>query len=661
MIKQERVANLCSSWLLRQRSSSLMPAPGTTFPPLRQNLPYFKEKLERFASSQQDGLKNEKTYNLSCLSEPDLSIGQEDEDDLLFEFDIGSPANENGDDMGSEFDQINVVNVMEDYEEMVGTDSRFSRSFSISSDTCSNCSSSKDTFREDTLDGYSTLSSGIGSERISSQENTEEEDPDDMDGRLEGLSVGPEFWKQNCAMYLMNKGEGSGSATPIISPKVTGSISPLVSPDSLLGDEIEKTVNLCNDCHLEALEQSSSSSTIENDNIRKNISFDSLPDMANEILNSTELSQEDPNEINENIERVVTAVELSEIKSDQKPEDQETTQDNSCSVKNGDVIAINKDLIVSTDKLAKLMVNFEEDKHFKSGQLKKTDFLTPPKEGESDSEEEVRPKLRKCSSLRTGRTPPVTPGNKKIVRFADIFGLDLSEVKIFADEIPKIPKKAYADLDVDPSEYSNQSPTLSKPEFMSSKYMNGPIVNNKPSTTLIPMFNQPGTTTNFYEQIHSQKVVLESAFMDGSDVVSGVIRVLNISFHKSVKVRWTTNNWSTVEQKGAEYIPGSSNGGMDKFSFKLVAQEKLAVGGRLQFCINYSTNGQEFWDSNYGANYAFQVFPSNNFSSGRANVKNRSNPVDMYSRTAPSPYQGKSFFSGHSPSQHGDDPWLRFM
>ena len=125
------------------------------------------------------------------------------------------------------------------------------------------------------------------------------------------------------------------------------------------------------------------------------------------------------------------------------------------------------------------------------------------------------------------------------------------------------------------------------------------------TTSLVPMFNQPGGSSNFLETVSKQKVCLENAFMDGPHTVYGIVRVLNISFHKSVTVRWTTDEWRRVRETDAEYVVGSSQGNMDKFSFKLATTD-LEVGSRLQFCLRYECNG-EFWDSNNGANYVFQV------------------------------------------------------
>ena len=38
-------------------------------------------------------------------------------------------------------------------------------------------------------------------------------------------------------------------------------------------------------------------------------------------------------------------------------------------------------------------------------------------------------------------------------RFADILGLELNMIKVFTDEIPRVPISAFTDLDLDPSEY----------------------------------------------------------------------------------------------------------------------------------------------------------------------------------------------------------------
>lgn len=63
-------------------------------------------------------------------------------------------------------------------------------------------------------------------------------------------------------------------------------------------------------------------------------------------------------------------------------------------------------------------------------------------EDEEDEHPENKLRYQRSSSLKSGKTPPGTP-MKKIVRFADAMGLDLIDIKVFMDEIPRVPKEAY--------------------------------------------------------------------------------------------------------------------------------------------------------------------------------------------------------------------------
>jgi len=177
-----------------------------------------------------------------------------------------------------------------------------------------------------------------------------------------------------------------------------------------------------------------------------------------------------------------------------------------------------------------------------------------------------------------------------------------------------------------------------------------------PDFSLVAMFNQPGGSCHFLETVSKQKICLENAFMEGPSVVKGIVRVENISFQKAVIVRWTVNNWKTVSENDAEYVVGSSSGNTDKFTFRL-SYPPLKTGDRLQFCLRYECEG-EHWDSNQGANYIFQVLANSGKSSLDAKTTPAPTPVPIVARN-----QSRTFrlAASHSPSQHGDDPWLRFM
>ena len=126
------------------------------------------------------------------------------------------------------------------------------------------------------------------------------------------------------------------------------------------------------------------------------------------------------------------------------------------------------------------------------------------------------------------------------------------------------------------------------------------------STSLVPMFNQPGCSSNFYQTVTKRNICLENAFMESTFTIGGVVRVLNIDFNKSVTVRWTVNDWNTHNDTVASFLSGSTDGTTDKFSFHITLG-CLPIGSRIQFCVRYECAGQEFWDNNNNGNYVFQV------------------------------------------------------
>uniref|UniRef100_A0A1A9WGB4 CBM21 domain-containing protein n=1 Tax=Glossina brevipalpis TaxID=37001 RepID=A0A1A9WGB4_9MUSC len=211
----------------------------------------------------------------------------------------------------------------------------------------------------------------------------------------------------------------------------------------------------------------------------------------------------------------------------------------------------------------------------------------------TDDEDDCRPqRVRRCSSLKTGKTPPGTPSRKKIVRFADVLGLDLADVKTFLDEIPTIPKSAFEDLEI----IDNETPIQFGP---------------RSEKMLIPLFQQPGGLSTFLDLVREKLVVLENAAVTDSinHTITGCARVRNLDFHKSVHVRYTLDGWRSYADLQANYVQNSCDGFSDKFTFVLFGNS-LHIGQRLEFAVRFQCKGQQYWDNNYGINYCFQCLPS---------------------------------------------------
>ncbi|XP_045486758.1 glycogen-binding subunit 76A isoform X2 [Pieris rapae] len=238
-----------------------------------------------------------------------------------------------------------------------------------------------------------------------------------------------------------------------------------------------------------------------------------------------------------------------------------------------------------------------ENGNHEANQILETDCLSATENEQKHSNEENkleeegeddRPqRVRRCSSLKTGKTPPGTPGRKKIVRFADVLGLDLADVKTFMDEIPVIPKSAYDDLtgcDVQNSPPARPTPRLG-------------------ALTLVPLFRLPNDLT---DKLEKQNICLESARVsDGVHItICGSVRVRNLDFHKTVHIRYTMNRWKTYTDLQAIYVQGSCDGYSDRFQFVLYAP-CISSGQRLEIAARFQCKGQQFWDNNCGANYCF--------------------------------------------------------
>ncbi|XP_055627106.1 glycogen-binding subunit 76A isoform X2 [Toxorhynchites rutilus septentrionalis] len=246
--------------------------------------------------------------------------------------------------------------------------------------------------------------------------------------------------------------------------------------------------------------------------------------------------------------------------------------------------------------------------------------------GDEDEEFSRPQRIRRCSSLKTGKTPPGTPGRKKIVRFADVLGLDLADVKTFVDEVPKVPKSAYEDLEINLE--PQQVPQISL----------GP----KADRVLVPLFQQPGALPCFLDRVREKQVNLENAAVTDplTLTITGTVRVRNLDFHKSVYVRYSTDNWRSYADLQASYVDNSCDGFSDKFSFTLYGNS-VQIGQRIEMAMRFHCRGQQFWDNNYDTNYVFQCLPvtqQNHFP--QAAVK----PANLEAMLSPDDAWCKSFY-----------------
>lgn len=190
--------------------------------------------------------------------------------------------------------------------------------------------------------------------------------------------------------------------------------------------------------------------------------------------------------------------------------------------------------------------------------------------------------LRKSSSLKTTKTPPGTPSRKKMVRFADVMGLDLESIRHVLDtELPpRIPTSAMKDLQVGVEKDRKD---------VGSRYLD-------------LCFGQPGADPGFMARVMADKVSLENCIITDLSI-TGVVRVANIGYHKYVRIRYSINNWVSFYDIMASYIQNSCDGTTDRFSFTIVSPSAVGPGSKISFAVSYTVNDTMYWDSNNGKNY----------------------------------------------------------
>ncbi|XP_071182531.1 tanabin [Salvelinus alpinus] len=122
---------------------------------------------------------------------------------------------------------------------------------------------------------------------------------------------------------------------------------------------------------------------------------------------------------------------------------------------------------------------------------------------------------------------------------------------------------------------------------------------------LSSLYTPPPSEEAMVLRVQEQKLELESIkLLHGTTILRGVVRVLNVSFDKMVYIRTSLDAWATHFDLLAEYIPGSSNGDTDCFSFKLTLVPPFGEkGARVDFCLRYETPVGTFWANNSDRNY----------------------------------------------------------
>lgn len=111
----------------------------------------------------------------------------------------------------------------------------------------------------------------------------------------------------------------------------------------------------------------------------------------------------------------------------------------------------------------------------------------------------------------------------------------------------------------------------------------------------------------------------------------GTVAVTNMSFQKSVVVRFTLDYWETVSEVTAEFNSDvrkkQREEGVDRFIFNIKLVDQVNLERKiLFFCVRYTVGGQEFWDNNHGFNFQVDFNKKAKPQNGKKVVLPRSKP-----------------------------------
>ena len=90
-----------------------------------------------------------------------------------------------------------------------------------------------------------------------------------------------------------------------------------------------------------------------------------------------------------------------------------------------------------------------------------------------------------------------------------------------------------------------------------------------------------------------------------------LFQVRNLSFHKEVHVKYTSNSWASTNVTQATYIPAPNTAVAydlyDRFAFEMPLPDAERTD-KLEFCVQFTCDGTDYWDNNNGRNYILISF-----------------------------------------------------
>lgn len=99
---------------------------------------------------------------------------------------------------------------------------------------------------------------------------------------------------------------------------------------------------------------------------------------------------------------------------------------------------------------------------------------------------------------------------------------------------------------------------------------------------------------------------------DGDTVrLEGQVIVKNVSYEKTVSIRYSLSNWKTFSDLPAFFFNSQEDSNFDRFMFIIKVDREFLMNQAIitiQLAVKYEVAGQVYWDNNSNLNYSFKLY-----------------------------------------------------
>ncbi|MCT4596924.1 MAG: CBM21 domain-containing protein [Vallitalea sp.] len=109
-----------------------------------------------------------------------------------------------------------------------------------------------------------------------------------------------------------------------------------------------------------------------------------------------------------------------------------------------------------------------------------------------------------------------------------------------------------------------------------------------------------------YPYVLSKSYVKVTDSMRTEDGLYVYAKLQDLAYNKTVKLRFTTDNWQSYHEVDGTYTSSYGNGRESWFFDTKKCGVTLSPLDTGEYVVSYTVNGVTYWDNNFGSNYTFE-------------------------------------------------------